>query len=344
MGVQRQYCGRVGKLENCQVGVFGCLGRGDRAALVDYRLFLSEEWSQDAQRCQKAKVPEAERVHRTKGELALEIVQRARRRGLKFRWVGGDEIYGNNKPLTDALEDMGEVFLMDINSNHGFYEADPCPRPKQERPGLRGRPACRLEPGNEKAIRYCAAEIVQRHFEKESRVVTIRQSAKGVLRARLLVIRCWQWDGRSAAARPRLLVAREEADGTFKYSLTNAPESTGIETLAYMQAQRFWIERAFQDAKSELGMAQYEVRTWRGWHHHIALVCLAMLFVLKERLLAAEHTPLLSARDIVELLAYYLPRRNRSEDQIFESMQLRHNQRARDITRRKTKRIPTVTK
>jgi hypothetical protein len=111
-----------------------------------------------------------------------------------------------------------------------------------------------------------------------------------------------------------------------------------------MQAQRFWIERAFQDAKSELGMAQYEVRSWRGWHHHIALVCLAMLFVLKERLLAAEHTPLLSARDIVELLAYYLPRRNRSEDQIFYSMQLRHHQRARDITLRRTKRKTSVTK
>ena len=79
-------------------------------------------------------------------------------------------------------------------------------------------------------------------------------------------------------------------------------------------------------------------------NHHIALVCLAMLFVLKERLLAAEHTPLLSARDIVELLAYYLPRRNRSEDQVFKSMQLRHNQRARDITRRKTERNHSVTK
>jgi SRSO17 transposase len=218
VGVQRQYCGRVGKLENCQVGVFGCLGRGEQAALVDARLFLSEEWSKDAERCEKAKVPASERVHRTKGELARLIVERARQRGLNFQWIGGDEIYGNNKPLTDALEDMGEIFLMDINSNHGLYEEDPCPQPKQERPGL------------------------------------------------------------------------------------------------------------------------------RGWHHHIALVCLAMLFVLKERLLAAEHTPLLSARDIVELLAYYLPRRNRSEDQIFYSMQLRHHQRARDITLRRTKRKTSVTK
>jgi SRSO17 transposase len=344
VGVQRQYCGRLGKLENCQVGVFGCLGRGERAVLVDARLFLPAEWSQDEERCAKAKVPALERVHRTKGELALGIVERARQRGLKFRWIGGDEIYGNNKPLTDALEELGEIFLMDVNSNHGLYEEDPAPRPKQKRSGLRGRPVSRLEAGREKAGHGKASELVQRHFEKESRWVTIRQTAKGALRARVLAMKCWQWDGKSPQARPRLLVARLEADGSFKYSLSNAPESTGIETLAYMQAQRFWIERAFQDAKSELGMAQYEVRSWKGWHHHIALVCLAMLFVLKERLQAAKHTPLLSARDIVELLAYYLPRRNRSEDQIFESMQLRHNQRARDIARQKIKRTASVTK
>jgi hypothetical protein len=90
--------------------------------------------------------------------------------------------------------------------------------------------------------------LVKSYFEKESRKVTIRQSAKGALRARLLVRRCWQWDGKIAKARARLWVAREEADGSFKYSLTNAPESTGIETLAYMQAQRFWIVSGSQSA------------------------------------------------------------------------------------------------
>jgi SRSO17 transposase len=87
VGVQRQYCGRLGKLENCQVGVFGCLGAGNRAVLIDYRLFLPAAWAQDAERCAKAKVPVAQRVHRTKPELALEMVQAARRRGLKFGWV-----------------------------------------------------------------------------------------------------------------------------------------------------------------------------------------------------------------------------------------------------------------
>lgn len=92
VGVQRQYCGRLGKLENCQVGVFAALGRGARAALVDFRLFLPEAWVQDPVRCTKAKVPDAERVHRTKTELALTMVQAARARGSSHRWVGGDEV------------------------------------------------------------------------------------------------------------------------------------------------------------------------------------------------------------------------------------------------------------
>ena len=97
VGVQRQYCGRLGKLENCQVGVFACLGRGDRAALIDFRLFLPETWAQDESRCEKTKVPAEHRVHRTKPELALALVKAARARGSSHQWIGGDEVYGNNR-------------------------------------------------------------------------------------------------------------------------------------------------------------------------------------------------------------------------------------------------------
>jgi SRSO17 transposase len=85
------------------------------------------------------------------------------------------------------------------------------------------------------------------------------------------------------------------------------------EELAYRQGQRHWIERGFENAKSQLGLADYEVRQWRGWHHHMAMVALAMLFLLKERVEHEKSAPLLSARDIVELLAFYLPRRRRKE-------------------------------
>lgn len=342
VGVMRQYCGRLGKLENCQVGVFACLGRGERSALVDFRLFLPEEWADDTARCKKVKVPEAERVHRTKTQLALEMVKVARERGLGHQWVGGDAIYGNNQEFTDALEDMGETFLMDVNSNLLVWSKDPAPVPPQPRTGespqgtpraaLMGRPRTRARSQTDPACQRSVLELVKEHFESDSREVLLRETTKGPLRASLLVLTVWLWDQRAGnKARQRLLVVRREADGSFKYSLSNAPADTARERLGYMQAQRYFIERAFEDAKSELGMAQYEVRGWRGWHHHMTLCCMALLFTLKERIAAADHTPLLSVRDIVELLAFYLPRRNTTQEELLSTLEKRHAARASAI-------------
>lgn len=102
-----------------------------------------------------------------------------------------------------------------------------------------------------------------------------------------------------------------------------------------MHAQRFWIERSFQDAKSDLGLAQCEVRGWPGWHHHVTLACLALQFLLKGRCGARGHPPLLSARDIVELLAIYLPRRPHNEAEVLRQMPPRHATRQRDLDNRR---------
>ena len=344
VGVQRQYCGRLGKLENCQVGVFACLGRGERAALIDYRLFLPEAWVEDPARCQRAGVPEAERVHRTKAALALEMVRAARERSAGKRlwqWIGGDEVYGNNRALTDALDDLGETFLMDIASNHTLWDADPCPR----LPAVaRGRPATRTRAGNARARAWKASTLSAAHFEKESRLLTLRQTTKGPLRARLWVRKVWQWEPGEERARERLLVVRREADGTHKYSLSNAAADTAWERLGFMQCQRYFIERAFEDAKSELGMAHYEVRGWRGWHHHIALCCLALLFTLRERIAHAEAVPLLSVRDIVELLEIYLPRRTRDPDEVLAALRARHAARAAATASARKRAQKSVTK
>jgi SRSO17 transposase len=205
---------------------------------------------------------------------------------------------------------MGEVFLMDVASNLRVWERDPRPQVPSDS-GQRGRP-CRRARASRSGVKAEKVEtLTARVFASEARKVAIRDADKGALSARVWVRNVWVWDGKSTDARRRLLIVREEADGTFKYSLSNAPADTSWERLAYMQAQRFWIERCFQDAKNELGMAQYELRGWTGWHHHMALVCLALLFLLKERHRAKASIPLLSARDIVELLAVYLPRRPR---------------------------------
>jgi SRSO17 transposase len=329
VGVQRQYCGRLGKLENCQVGVFLAQGRGERVAAVDFRLFLPEAWAQDAQRCAKAKVPEAERRHRTKTELALEMIESARARGSRHGWIGGDEVYGNNSAFTAALEDLGEVFLMDVAANHRVWTSAPsAPKPVASGRG-RGRPATRpAAPGGPIAVEALA----EKHFAAQAREVQVRATTKGALRVRVWAARVWQHDGQKA--RERWLVVREEADGSRKYSLGNPPADTPWERLAFMQAQRFWIERSFQDAKSELGLADYELRGWTGWHHHIALVCLAQLFTLRERRLAKATRPLLSVRDLTELLELYLPRRPRTEQEVLRQIDRRHRARQRDLKRR----------
>jgi len=327
VGVQRQYCGRLGKTENCQVGVFASLGRGNRVSIVDFRLFLPESWAQDSARCDKAKVPDERRVHCTKTELALQMVMAARARGSRHAWIGGDEVYGNNQGFCAQLEDLGETFLMDVAHNILVWDAPPEPQVPDAR-SAKGRPRTRAHAGNISASAHKISDLVKRDFAAQSRRVTLRQSTQGPLRARIWVKRVWLWDGESLEARARLLVVRQEADGTFKYSLSNAAPQTSWERLAYMQAQRYWIEHSFGEAKGELGLAHYEVRGWRGWHHHIAMVALAQLFTVKERLLLSEAAPLLSARDIVELLAHYLPRRERNEDEVFRQMKARHRRRA----------------
>lgn len=324
VGVQRQYCGRLGKVENCQVGVFLAQGRGERVAVADFRLFLPEAWAEDAKRCAKAKVPEDKRVHHTKTELALEMIVSARARGSRHRWIGGDAAYGNNTGFTSALEELGEVYLMDVAANHGVWTSEPrTPAPS----GRKGRPAKRPD-----SPPLAVDKLAEKRFEAEARELVVRETAKGPLRVRFWACRVWQHDG--LRARERWLCVREEADGSRKYSLGNPPADTTWERLAFMQAQRFWIERALQDAKSELGLADYELRGWTGWHHHVALVCLAQLFTLIERRLAKNTRPLLSVRDITELLEIYLPRRPRTEEEVLRRIVRRHRARAKDIRRR----------
>jgi hypothetical protein len=113
----------------------------------------------------------------------------------------------------------------------------------------------------------------------------------------------------------------------IKYSLSNASPSVSVERLAYMQGQRYWIERTFQDAKTHCGMADYQVRGWRGWHHHMVLVMLAMLFHLEERLHQKENVPLLTLTDIIGMLSHFLPRRAISEEEVIRQMEDRHRKR-----------------
>jgi SRSO17 transposase len=325
VGVSRQWLGRLGKVDNGQVAVFGVLVKNRFAVPVDVRLYLPRKWIDDPTRCQKAGIPDTERVFRTKEQLALEIVAHARRNHLRFGWVGADAGYGKGPGFCIELDRMGEPFVVDLHSDFPVYLEDPEPY-LPEQTNLRGRNFSRYRT-DAKSLE--AKTVVERMNLFEQPVLKLRDTSRGPLKVRALHVPVYVWDGESNLANRFFLLATQTLGPSpqTKISLCNFLETTPLDKLAWMQLQRYWVERAFEDSKSECGMADYQVRKWSAWHHHMALVMMTMLFMLSERIRHEDTYPLLSCSDIEELLSRFLPRRDVSKSEIIRQLECRHRKR-----------------
>ena len=287
VGVARQYNGRLGKLDNCQVGVFAALTCGKRSTLIGGRLYLPEEWTRKKARCEKVGIPPAERVHRTKPELAWDLIQTAEDNGIEFEWVGFDALYGRDQNLLLKIAGLGKYFVADVDCDQRVWLEAP---PGDRRP---------------KGIEKSGAKRVDELWglsRTKAKPVELRTGENGPVVVQFWRQRVWIWPGESEMPIEVWLLISERSDGSVKYSLSNAEAAIGFEQLARRQGQRYFVERSFQDGKSHLGMGQYEARGWKSWHHHMVLVGLAMYFTLLEREALQDETPLLSVRDIVELM------------------------------------------
>jgi SRSO17 transposase len=270
VGVARQWLGLEGKTDNCQVAVFAAVARGKSVSLMDTELYLPREWVDDPARCAAAGVPEDRRVLKTKPALAMELVERARRNGVRFAWVAADGTYGQDRALLRRLDEAGEKFVVDVHRDQRVFLADP-QRRVSERSGV-------SEVHDVRVDEWVAGQPASAWQE-----VWIRRSTQGQLRVQALRCRVWVREGKQTEARCwQLIVTREiGAPETTKYSLSNADEKLSLQRLAFMQRQRYWIERAFQEAKNEAGMDEYQARSWQAWYHHMALVMMALLFCSK---------------------------------------------------------------
>jgi len=337
VGVARQWNGRLGKADNCQVGVFGALGKGRHVSLIDARLYLPQVWTSDPKRCAKAGVPHQERVHKTKPDLAMDIVEQARSNGGRFEWVGMDAVYGSSLKLLQGLDAKGETFIADVRKNRHIYLEDPAPYVPDSTPG-KGRPRCRLC-SNQEPVEVGA--WVADQPDSAWKRTTLRDGERGPLTVELLHARVWIWDNKSTTAHQWHLICRREvgAPKTIKYSLSNAPLDVSLSRLGRMQAQRFWVERAFQDAKSHMGLGHYQARKWLSWHRHMALVMMAQQFMLEERMINAQTYPLLSCYDIQIMLCHTLPASHMDQQTIKALMKERHRRRqaAMESARRRSK-------
>ena len=324
VGVARQWNGRIGKTDNCQVGVFSSLVKEHNGSLVDYRLYLPQEWIDDEHRCNKAKIPIQARVFKTKPELALEMLDSALKREVQFGWVAADGFYGNIPSFARGLNSRNVRFMLDIHSDQTTYHTDPDPYlPRRKKLiGPKFKKLCSRSEGVQVKSLLPAIEL------DAWKTVTVRESTKGTVLIDGWRKRVWLWDGVEKDGRQWwLVITKEKESEKIKYFVSNADESVSLETLVRVHAQRFWIERCFQDAKTSVGMADYQVRLWNAWQHHMCLVLLAMLFMLQERVLLHKEVELLSCQDIIELLDFYLPRNDCTEEDVFNNLARRHKKR-----------------
>jgi SRSO17 transposase len=218
--------------------------------------------------------------------------------------------------------------MMDVAKNQRIYLEDPDPIVPKPKSG-KGRNPTKLKAQTD-SIRVDKWAL-QQPADAWQRMY-VRDTTKGKLLVDILHKRVWLWDGQESKAHCWHLIIRRELEAKkIKYSLSNAAEDTSLERLVYMQAQRYWVERTFQDSKMQCGLGEYQARKWRSWHHHMAMVMMAMLFMLEQRLLYKESDPLISCSDIVSILSFFLPKRAVTADEVFRQMEVRHNKRQASI-------------
>jgi SRSO17 transposase len=285
VGVQRQWCGRWGKIDNCQVGVFLAYVSAEEQALVDMRLYLPKSWARSKARRAKAGVP-AEVKFRTRHKLALEMFDE-HTAALPHAWVAGDDEMGKVPEFRGELDARNERYLLAIPSNTLVRDLE------VEPPLYSGHGRHPKSPW-QRVDKWCSA------LAKEAwTAIDVRDGEKGplVVEATKVLVRAKTAPGKGYDE--TLIVMRErQTDGSMKhdYYLSNASPDTPLAEFARVAKAAHRIEECFRRAKSEAGLADYEVRTWRGWHHHQTLSLLATWFLTQEtrqgkKIHAGDHRP-----------------------------------------------------
>lgn len=251
-GVQRQYSGTAGRIENCQIGVFLAYASPQGHALVDRALYLPRQWLEAPERCRQAGIPE-KIDFRTKPQLAEAMLQRAFEAGLKARWVLGDAVYGNHRRLRMFLEAQGQGYVLAVSGQESVWL------------GYR---------------QISVKEVIARHLPPAEHWHRL-SAGEGTKGARLYDWACLATNPPLDENWARGLLLRRSVESPEEITayVAFAPCATALEELVAAVGQRWRIERCFLEAKDSLGLDQYEVRTWGGWYRHITLVMVAHAFL-----------------------------------------------------------------
>jgi SRSO17 transposase len=284
VGVAPQYCGEVGKTANCQVMVSLTLARGAVPVPVGLRLFLPTAWTDDPERCAAAGVPEAARTAHTKPAIALAEIDRVLEAGLRFSCVLADAGYGGSPAFRQGLDERGLAWAVGIAGTQLVYPATVTLQPSHTPTGRPGKHPVAIQPP------LAAARMLD---QQRWRRVTWRNGTKGPLSARFAAMRVRVADGPLNAQNTRLpgeavwLIGEWRDNGDRKYYVSNLPQRTSLRRLAATVKARWSCEPVHQQLKDELGLGDFEGRSWTGLHRHALMTCIAFAYLQHRRLKAA---------------------------------------------------------
>ena len=281
-GVARQHNGRLGKQDNCQVGVFliGVTPAG--AALLDHRLYLPQSWCEDTPearaRREKAHIPE-EVTFQPKAWIAAEMVRGVEVLGqTHLDWVVADEQYGKAGHFHDAMDELKQKYVVEVPTTTTLWTEDPAGLVR----AYSGRGRMPTEPTREGVLSVAA--IAAALPAGAWQALKVREGACGPLIFEFAAVRAWAMRDQKPGPPVWLLIRRSlETTPEVKHYISNGDAETPLKVLALVAYSRFGVEEFFEGCKSYLGMAQYETRSYAGWHHHMTLVALAHLFVTLTR-------------------------------------------------------------
>ena len=286
-GAGRQHNGRLGKVEMSQVGVFLAHANLTHAdcpmwVWVDGELYLQERWltPETAKKRKRVGIP-PEREFETKIELGWKMIQRVQANGLPFEAVACDDLYGRSTWFRDQLARANLIYMADVPRTTQIYLEEPVLGVPAPKPGRRGPKPTRLRVLN--GVKPFKVHQVARRADTHWERIRVRPIERGELNDPFTARRVWTLRKGEPEPVEEWLVIRREAKNRYNYSLSNAPVAASIEYLAWLKCQRYFVERANQDAKSEAGWDELEARKYRGWEHHLALVILAVWFAAQTK-------------------------------------------------------------
>lgn len=281
-GVQRQWCGKVGKQENCIVTVHLTVATGDFHCTLDGELFLPQSWSDDRERCRAAGIPD-DMVYRPKWQIALELYDRARSEGIVFPWITADEGYGGKPGFLEGLDQRDQKFVLEVPRSFSVWEKAPEVTEQRYRKGGRvpGRKRLRVKSGESppRSVEsiFSDSEAMKAQKWKSYRV---KDGEKGPIIWEAKRIRVTlKGSDNQPGMRLWLVVARNVLDGELKYFVSNASEETSMTILLLVAFQRWRVERCFEDQKQEVGMDCFEGRRYLGLKRHLIMTAISYLFL-----------------------------------------------------------------